>query len=142
MFSLKDFIFAKPNDASHLEIHSLLNQLSSFSSPDSAKSFSHFLSQANVYAIACYYQSNIVGFGFISVTCMPRGGFLGTIHEVIVHQSYRGSGIGAQIVKELLDVAKNQFSCFKVELSCSSTNVKFYSRLGFESDGNFLFLKL
>jgi glucosamine-phosphate N-acetyltransferase len=61
---------------------------------------------------------------------------LGHIEDIIVKESYRGKGYGKQLVKHLLQIAKEYSSCYKVTLDCNDSNVGFYESCGLEKRGN------
>jgi len=59
------------------------------------------------------------------------------IEDVIVDKSMQGYGLG----KKLLEIAKRESTdCYKIILDCSSENVGFYKKCGFEWKGNQLAL--
>lgn len=60
-------------------------------------------------------------------------GKVGHIEDVVVDETMRGFGLG----KILIDTAKNECKdCYKIILDCSSHNIKFYEKCGFEIKGN------
>ena len=59
------------------------------------------------------------------------------IEDVVVDKSMQGYGLG----KKLLEIAKKESKdCYKIILDCSSENVGFYKKCGFEWKGNQLAL--
>lgn len=68
---------------------------------------------------------------FIERKC---GGVAGHIEDVVVDESYRGQGIGKQLVERCIKEAKT-LGCYKVVLDCSSENQAFYERCGFQENG-------
>ena len=72
-----------------------------------------------------------VGHGFIIIDLKEIGRPIGLIEDIWTHELHRKKGIGSQIVKELLEIAK-KFNCYKVVLQCQDYNIKFYKQLGFE----------
>ena len=59
---------------------------------------------------------------------------LGHIEDVCVKKEYRRKGYGKEIVKKIVEEAKNR-NCYKVTLTCSESNVDFYKTTGFEQRG-------
>jgi len=55
---------------------------------------------------------------------------VGHIEDIIVSKEYRGKGIGLQIINYLSEYAKNN-NCYKIILSCSTDNIKFYEKCNF-----------
>eukprot|EP00042_Codosiga_hollandica_P027511 m.137543 g.137543 ORF g.137543 m.137543 type:complete len:338 (+) comp52508_c0_seq1:103-1116(+) len=60
-----------------------------------------------------------------------NAGLVGHLEDLVVDIGLRRKGIGAAIVKLLLQYAK-QMSCYKVILDCSEANVPFYEKCGFK----------
>lgn len=50
------------------------------------------------------------------------------IENVCTLEHYRGRGYGKMVVEHLIENAGN---CYKIDLSCSKHNKKFYEKLGF-----------
>ena len=60
-----------------------------------------------------------------------RGGIkAGRISDVATHPDWEGRGIGSQLVKNLIEIAKFE-GCYKVTLSCSRKNTTWYAKFGF-----------
>lgn len=59
-----------------------------------------------------------------------NGGVVGHIEDVAVHVAYQHHGVGAALVKYLLDVCRES-NCYKVILDCEEDVVPFYEKLGF-----------
>ncbi|MDB5347947.1 MAG: GCN5-related N-acetyltransferase [Schlesneria sp.] len=59
-----------------------------------------------------------------------NGGTVGHIEDVAVHLAFQHHGIGAALVKHLLDVCR-QSDCYKVILDCEDSVIPFYEKLGF-----------
>ena len=58
------------------------------------------------------------------------GGCSGHIEDVAVHRDYQKQGIGAVLVRHLVDQAKAA-GCYKVILNCHEGIAAFYEKLGF-----------
>lgn len=59
-----------------------------------------------------------------------NGGKVGHIEDVATRCEYEGKGIGRNIIKELIRIAKEN-GCYKVILECNEKVVGFYERNGF-----------
>lgn len=59
------------------------------------------------------------------------GGKAGHIEDVVTRKGYEGKGIGREILKELIKIAKDN-ECYKIILDCDEKLVKFYEKLGFK----------
>ena len=60
-----------------------------------------------------------------------NGGKAGHIEDVVTRKGYEGKGIGSEILKELIKIAKDN-ECYKIILDCDEKLVKFYEKLGFK----------
>jgi glucosamine-phosphate N-acetyltransferase len=60
-----------------------------------------------------------------------NGGRAGHIEDVVTRKGYEGKGIGREILKELIKIAKDN-ECYKIILDCDEKLVKFYEKLGFK----------
>src|ERR671920_1948788 len=59
-----------------------------------------------------------------------NGGKAGHIEDVATRKGYEGKGVGREIIKELIKVAKEN-GCYKVILDCDEKVIKFYEKIGF-----------
>lgn len=59
-----------------------------------------------------------------------NGGTVGHIEDVAVHVAYQHHGVGAALVRHLMDVCREQ-NCYKVILDCEENVIPFYEQLGF-----------
>lgn len=56
-------------------------------------------------------------------------GKCGHIEDVVVDSSYRGLGLGLQVLEALIAAAKEN-GCYKIILDCAESNVAFYEKCG------------
>jgi glucosamine-phosphate N-acetyltransferase len=59
-----------------------------------------------------------------------NGGKAGHIEDVVTRKEYEGRGIGKEIMKELITIAKEN-GCYKIILDCDEKVIKFYEKIGF-----------
>jgi glucosamine-phosphate N-acetyltransferase len=59
-----------------------------------------------------------------------KGGTVGHIEDVAVHQEFQRKGIGTALVAHCTEEAK-KLGCYKVILNCFENLVPFYSRIGY-----------
>jgi glucosamine-phosphate N-acetyltransferase len=63
------------------------------------------------------------------------GGLVGHIEDVVVDKNFQGQKIGNEIIKFLLEFAKNQ-GCYKTILNCTEDVKEFYEKIGFTLSAN------
>ena len=63
------------------------------------------------------------------------GGCSGHIEDVAVHRDYQKQGIGAALIRHLIDQARAA-GCYKVILNCREDTASFYEKLGFRRHDN------
>jgi predicted GNAT family N-acyltransferase len=61
--------------------------------------------------------------------------YMGHIEDVVTHPDYRNKGYGRYLVSEVVDIAINEFNCYKVVLSCKEGLENFYSKCGMNKVG-------
>ena len=62
-----------------------------------------------------------------------NGGKAGHIEDVVTRKGYEGKGIGREILKELIKIAKDN-ECYKIILDCDEKLVNFYEKIGFKKN--------
>lgn len=61
----------------------------------------------------------------------------GLLEDVYVDENYRGQGVGSELVKKVIEMAKEK-NCYKIIATSRTSRAKvheFYKRLGFEEYG-------
>lgn len=96
--------------------------------------WSEFSKQKNIYSIVAVAEGVVVGYGSLVIEKKIRGGKMGHIEDVVTSPDHRNCGIGAAIIDELHEIAKNN-GCYKVALQCNEYNRIFYEKSGFKSTG-------
>jgi len=67
---------------------------------------------------------------YIEEKFIHEGGCSGHIEDVAVHRDFQGQGVGAALVRNLVEVARAA-GCYKLILNCRERTTTFYERLGF-----------
>ncbi len=82
-------------------------------------------------------NSQIIGSStiFIETKIIHNFGRVAHIEDVIVHNEYRGHGLGKLLLDKCIEIAKQE-GCYKIILDCSDNNCKFYEKCGFTKKGN------
>jgi ribosomal protein S18 acetylase RimI-like enzyme len=103
-----------------------------------AENCQNFLSEANYHILVAEIEGTIVGFvSFTTRKTILHRGLSGLIDELIVAKSYRGKGIGRQLLSSAIKKSR-QLGCCEVEVSTEKTNIKareFYRQCGFTERG-------
>ncbi len=96
------------------------------------------LSEANSHILVAEIKGVVVGFlNFTTRKTILHRGLSGLIDELIVAKSYRGKGIGRQLLSSAIKKSR-QLGCCEVEVSTEKTNIKareFYKQYGFTERG-------
>jgi len=105
----------------------------------------NLLSKANSYILVAEIGGVVVGFiNFTTRKTILHRGLSGLIDELIVAKSYRGKGIGKQLLSGAIEKSR-QLGCCEVEVSTEKTNIKareFYRQCGFTERGVFFEIDL
>lgn len=72
---------------------------------------------------------------FIETKLIHNFGKVAHIEDVIVHNEFRGKGLGKLLLDKCIEIAK-QNGCYKIILDCSDDNCRFYENCGFNKKGN------
>ena len=94
-----------------------------------------FQSQANSFGLVALDEKvDVVGYGSIFIERTIRGGTMGHIEDIAVHQDFRKKGIGKLLINALYQIAQEE-KCYKVSLVCKEHNLSFYQKCDFMIDG-------
>ncbi|GET90255.1 glucose 6-phosphate N-acetyltransferase, putative [Leishmania tarentolae] len=67
---------------------------------------------------------------------LTRGGkCVGHVEDVVTHPDCRGQGIGRELLRSLVEVARAN-NCYKVVLNCTDDMIAYYSKAGFSKCEN------
>lgn len=98
--------------------------------------FDKALSSDNQKYICAIEDNRAIGFGSLTIkNNLWQEGNLGHIDELVVDNGFRGIGIGSQLLKELIKIAKEK-SCRRVELDTAFHRKdahRYYENQGFEN---------
>ena len=94
-----------------------------------------FQSQTNYFGLVALNEKvDVVGYGSIFIERKIRGGKMGHIEDIAVHQDFRKKGIGKLLSNALYQIAQEE-KCYKVSLVCKEHNLSFYQKCDFVIDG-------
>jgi len=84
----------------------------------------------NVYVIRS--EKKIIGTAslIIEPKFIHNLGSVAHIEDVVIDINYRGNGLGKKIIDHIVNIARER-NCYKIILDCSSNNVGFYKKCGF-----------
>ena len=103
-----------------------------------AENCQNFLSEANSHILVAEIEGVVVGFlNFMTRKTILHRGLSGLIDELIVAKSYRGKGVGKQLLSSAIEKSR-QLGCCEVEVSTEKTNIKareFFRQCGFTERG-------
>jgi len=103
-----------------------------------AENCQNFLSEANSHILVAEIEGVVVGFlNFTTRKTILHRGLSELIDELIVVKSYRGKGVGKQLLSSAIEKSR-QLGCCEVEVSTEKTNIKareFYRLCGFTERG-------
>jgi glucosamine-phosphate N-acetyltransferase len=109
-----------------------LSETGAISSYYARRILSEIKSQNGHIYIAKTNDKKIIGTATLLVEqkFIHNGGKVGHIEDVAVRKEYEGNGVGSDIIKKLIELAKQE-ECYKIILDCNENNISFYQGLGF-----------
>jgi len=103
-----------------------------------AENCRNLLSEVSSHILVAEIEEVVAGFvNFTTRKTILHRGLSGLIDELIVAKSYRGKGIGKQLLSSAIKKSR-QLGCCEVEVSTEKTNIKageFYRQCGFADRG-------
>ena len=103
-----------------------------------AENCRNLLNEVNSHILVAEIEGVVAGFvNFTTRKTILHRGLSGLIDELIVAKSYRGKGIGKQLLSSAVEKSR-QLGCCEVEVSTEKTNAKareFYRQCGFTERG-------
>jgi len=103
-----------------------------------AENCQNLLSEDNSHILVAEIEGVVVGFvNFTTRKTILHRGLSGLIDEIIIAKSYRGKGLGKQLLLSAIEKSR-QLGCCEVEVSTEKTNIKareFYRQCGFTERG-------
>jgi glucosamine-phosphate N-acetyltransferase len=114
------------------EIFPLLQQLTEidYSKRSLESCWNNFISNTSSNSLVGIYNNKVVAYGSIVIENKIRGELAGYIEDIVVDKSVRGKSVGTNLIKELLNIAKEKL-CYRVTLTCNDNLIKFYEGCGF-----------
>ncbi|MBA7497760.1 hypothetical protein ES704_00492 [subsurface metagenome] len=110
-----------------------------------AENCRNLLNEVNSHILVAEIEGVVVGFvSFTTRKTILHRGLSGLIDELIIAKSYRGKGIGKQLLSSAIEKSR-QLGCCEVEVSTEKTNIKargFYRQYGFTERGMFFEMDL
>jgi glucosamine-phosphate N-acetyltransferase len=115
----------------------LLFEFSNYKKEVTFEEFTTYINRHDQIRILVAVDENrIVGAGTIFKLDKLHNNPVGQIEDVIITESYRGKGIGKQIIDHLVKIGLDEMKCYKVILNCLDKNIRFYEKCGFEIVGS------
>ena len=114
-----------------------LKQTSNIDKNKAEEVFKKINSNPNHIIVIAELDGKIVGTAtmLIEPKFIHDGGLVGHIEDVVVGRKFQGQKIGNEIVKNLLEFAKNR-GCYKTILNCTDDVKEFYEKIGFKHTAN------
>lgn len=109
-------------------VYELLNQLTFVETTlvDKSKAWKEF----NCQGLVLEYKDTIIGYGSLVIENKIRGYSSGQIEDVVIHEDWRGKGIGEKLIKALVQRAWDK-KCYRLSLFCEKELVPFYEKNNF-----------
>lgn len=103
---------------------------------DLAKNNIHLFNNDSVKTLVAEYNGKIIGTAkiFMEIKLHNNLKKIGHIEDLVVEEKYRKNGVGREILKRLIKIAKEN-DCYKIALGCTSLTTPFYEKSGFVNRG-------
>lgn len=102
--------------------------------------FNEYLTQnknaVKIIVVLSQNDNKVIGSGSIFKLEKLHYKPVGQIEDVVIDEKWRGYGLGKTIIEKLVEIAVNEFKCYKVILNCLDHNIGFYNRCNFNNSGN------
>ena len=104
--------------------------------------FNHYLTRmkteqfCQILVIFSKAENKIIGAGTIFKLDKLHNNPVGQIEDVIIDDSYRGSGLGKLLIQKLSEIGLYEFNCYKIILNCLDKNIEFYKKCDFSITGS------
>lgn len=86
------------------------------------------------HCLVVEYENRVIGFGALIVHLVPVRGYVGKIEDIVIHEEFRGKGLGRKLMQELLSIGKKK-NLKLIDLTSNPSRIparKLYESLGFE----------
>ena len=125
------------SDDYHNGYMDLLFEFSNYKKEVSFEDFTTYINRRDsIRILVAIDENHIVGAGTFFKLDKLHNNPVGQIEDVIITESYRGKGIGKQIIDSLVKIGLHEMNCYKVILNCLDKNIKFYEKCGFTMVGS------
>ena len=123
-------------DKGFLKCLAMLTTVGSLSKSEFMDRYNYFKAHNHEYftiVIEHVQKKVIVGAGTLLVErkFIHGNGLVGHIEDIVTHSEYRGLNLGRIVIETLKGIGKS-VGCYKIILDCSTSNVPFYQKCGFE----------
>lgn len=127
----KEIIIRKAVWEDHDIISSILSNSFDVKS-GSTRRWWNIMSDSSAFSYVAEMDGQVKGTAtlYVMEKLIHSGGKVGIIEDVAVSEDTRGIGLGKMLIDALSEQADKQ-DCYKVILSCSEENVKFYEKCDF-----------
>lgn len=126
-------IFFRPVIREDLDqVYPLMEQLNGINNRnrDKDKCWELFSLNTAINSIVGIVNNKIVAYGSIIIENKIHGSISGHIEDIIVDNSFRGLGIGENLIYHLVKIGESK-KCYRITLFCKENLVDFYGKNGF-----------
>jgi len=114
------------------QVYPLMEQLNGINNHgrDKDKCWELFSLNTAINSIVGVINNKIVAYGSIIIENKIHGSVSGHIEDIIVDSSFRGLGIGENLIYQLVKIGESK-KCYRITLFCKENLVHFYGKNGF-----------